>query len=74
MEEGVRRTALWLAENRGLIDEQIEALVGNPYAYDTEDRLIESFRQWQQHASDTIPEPDVAQRPQEFRGPSQPST
>ncbi len=72
VEEGVRRTALWLAENRHLIDEQIERLVGNPYAYDVEDRLVESFRGWQQQASETIPEPEAAPRPQEFRGPSQP--
>ena len=70
VEEGVRRTTIWLAENRHLIDDQIEALVGNPYAYEIEDRLIESFRSWQQQASDTIPEPETAQRPQEFRGPS----
>ncbi len=73
VEGGVSRTAIWLAENRDLIDEQIERLVGNPYAYEIEDRLIESFRSWQQEASETIPEPEAAQRPQEFRGPSQPA-
>ena len=71
--EGVKRTALWLAENRHLIDQQIEDLVGNPYAYDLEDRLIESFTLWQKQASDSIPRPEMRQPTQEFRGPSRPA-
>ena len=70
VEEGVRRTVRWLADNRHLVDQQIEELVGNPYAYDIEDRLVESFRLWQKQASDSIPRPELRQRTQEFRGPS----
>ncbi len=72
VEEGVRRTVRWLADNRHLVDQQIEGLVGNPYAYDIEDRLVESFRLWQKQASESIPRPELRQRTQEFRGPSRP--
>ena len=43
VEEGVRRTAEWLAKNRHLIDQQIEDLLGNPYAYDIEDQLMKGL-------------------------------
>ncbi len=73
VEEGVRRTAEWLAKNRHLIDQQIEDLLGNPYAYDIEDQLIDSFTRWQKQASESIPRPELRQPIQEFRSPSRPS-
>jgi hypothetical protein len=71
--EGIRRTAQWLVANRALVDEeQTEALNGNPFAYEIEDQLIASFKEWQRQASESIPKPQLVPTLQEFRGPARP--
>lgn len=42
--EGIRRTARWLSENRTDLNEA--ELTRNPFAYEAEDRLVASYRQW----------------------------
>lgn len=71
--EGIRQAAQWLAANRDQVDEeQTEDLVGNPFAYDIEDQLIASFKDWQHQASESIPRPQLRTPSQEFRGPTRP--
>ncbi len=59
--EGIRSTARWLVEHRSELDEgQLDTLVPNPYAYEAEDRLINSYRRWSEEISLAIPEPAIA--------------
>ncbi|MBI4498412.1 MAG: NAD-dependent epimerase/dehydratase family protein [Chloroflexi bacterium] len=59
-EEGIRRTVRWLVEHRDEVDEeQLATLVPNPYAYDLEDKLIASYKVWQEEVTTTIPRPEV---------------
>ena len=58
--DAIRSTVRWLAEHRDEVDEaQIDALVPNPYAYEAEDRLIESYAKWSEQVSEEIPAPEL---------------
>lgn len=75
-EAGLRATVRWLAEHRAeLHEDQLAALVPNPYAYELEDRLIESFLRWQADVAATMraPERRAAAGPG-FRGTYRPPT
>ncbi|MFC1939722.1 NAD-dependent epimerase/dehydratase family protein [Chloroflexota bacterium] len=65
--EAIRRTAQWLVTNRQQIGEQEEALVGNPYAYNIEDKLIASFMSWKKDVSASIPTPELSPTIGEYR-------
>lgn len=68
-EEGIRNAARWISENWHQLDEdQMNDLVGNPYAYEVEDQLVASFKKWQQGITDTLPVPKVGRGSQEPRG------
>jgi nucleoside-diphosphate-sugar epimerase len=57
--DGIRATVRWLADHRDELDEdQLDALVPNPYAYDLEDRLIESYGTWSEQISSEVPAPE----------------
>lgn len=57
-EEGIRKTARWLRDNRYLLDEpQMAVGLGNPYAYDVEDRLIAMYKRWSEEVSREMPTP-----------------
>lgn len=61
-EEGLRRTARWLAEYRNELDEsELGGLVPNPYDYETEDRLMASHANWRNDVDQMLPRPIVAQ-------------
>lgn len=57
-EEGIARTARWLADHAGELDGQLGDIVKNPYAYDLEDRFIASYREWSREVQAQI---DLAQ-------------
>ena len=60
--DAIRTTVSWLAEHRDEVDEeQLDALVPNPYAYEAEDRLIESYADWSDQVSEEITVPEPAQ-------------
>ena len=60
--EAIRATVRWLADHRDEVDEaQVNSLVPNPYAYEIEDRLIESYRAWGAQVAEELPAPEVGQ-------------
>ncbi|MBI4496982.1 MAG: NAD-dependent epimerase/dehydratase family protein [Chloroflexi bacterium] len=71
--QALAEAARWLVEHRGLLDEeQMDDIVGNPYAYDLEDQLIAAFRRWQDEITRTLPAPKLGARTSEFRGSYRP--
>ncbi|PZC41258.1 MAG: Nucleoside-diphosphate-sugar epimerase [Chloroflexi bacterium] len=43
VEEGIKRTVEWILNNVGSFDQSIESLLGNPYAYELEDLVVETL-------------------------------
>jgi dTDP-D-glucose 4,6-dehydratase len=59
-DEALGRTARWIVDHLDEIDEeQINQLVPNPYAYETEDKLVASYRTWSAEAEAAIPRPET---------------
>jgi nucleoside-diphosphate-sugar epimerase len=72
--QGLAITARWLVDNKDSLNlQQMEELAANPFAYDIEDQLIASFKNWQSNASASIPRPQIKEPAREWRGRFRPA-
>ena len=63
-EDGIRQTAIWMRDNWEYVDEA-QMLTGgrDPLDYQTEDKLIESAKRWEQDVSATLSDPELPAPP-----------
>ena len=61
-DEGMRRSARWMVDNWSSLDhEQMQVLMADPLAYDIEDQLIASAKEWAGTVESSIPQPEIPQ-------------
>ena len=61
-DEGMRRSAKWMVDNWSSLDhEQMQVLMADPLAYDIEDQLIASAKEWAGAVESSIPKPEIPQ-------------